>query len=179
VDGLPDGPFNSDLAIQLAYEQPEITDENLIVWLSSSNAAGDADQFGNSTGWRILFFNAASGESLDVQFLVGAGVFIFSGPELSECLENPPAGPPAPSRVVMSDAEQRWSPLDPYPETQKSGFYVQVAECAGENHGWTVMVRGIDAAGANPVTFYLDYTWEGEFLDMCGPCPDAACCDER
>ena len=177
VAGLPDGPFNSELAIELAHEQPEVTAESLIVQLRSSDALGDVNQLGNSTSWTMLLFDVSTGESLQVQLLAGRGVLILSGPALPDCMENPPAGPPAPSRVVVADAEERWGRLDPYPGTNKNRFYVQVAECAGPDPGWTVMVYSSVPDGADAVSFYLCYAWDGEFVDICGPCPDADCCD--
>ena len=175
--GLPDGPFNSDLAIDLAHMQPEIADDSVVVQLRSSIARGDADQSGNSADWTITLFDLSTSESFEAHVLAGRGILVLTGPLLPDCMENPPAGPPAPSRVVLADAEERWGPLDPDPGTAKDRFYYQSAECAGSDLGWTVMVYDSVPDSWDRDTFLLDYTWEGEFVDMCGPCPNADCCD--
>jgi len=175
VAGLPDEPFGGDLAIELALHVPELPGDGVVVEVSAGGN-GELDQSGYSPVWVVLIFSPSAGEARGVQLYASLGALVLGPIGVPECETRLPERLPASSSVIISDAERRYAPLDPYDGGNTNRSYDAVRGCSAPEI--LVHVFRWSPEGQGATRFDIDYTWEGEFVDMCGPCPGTAqCCD--
>lgn len=139
-----------------------------------SDSAGEMDEHGRSPRWLMPTWSPGGQQLRWVLFDEATGFSVEEVPD-SFCLE-PPVTDPASSDVVVPDAIQRVAPLDPYDDKRFTArIYHQEFKPCFEPRRPSPNGVGVvrSTTPDNSVSFYLDYTWSGEFNGICGPCPGA------